>query len=418
MRNTLPAMVYVQTTVPSVAGHIGVGVEGSNATVQGDDKYHPNTVGTLSVPPMDPYGPVTRYFEVFSRGTNSCVWNAEPAQPFVKLSQYNGTVGPNGGPDTRVFISIDWANAPPAPNTTTVNINVTTPCRGLDKYGFPGQMVIVPVTNRKVPSNFTKGYVESDGHVAIEGIHYSAIVPPATSSPDNAGVTYHTYKNYGRISGGVGLWPLNTEKLTVETAPALEYNMYLFTNTTAANVTLHISPAHNYLSDYNPLEYAISLFPTGSAPTEPPTLVRPVGATVGANMPAAWGHAVADSVWGLTSGNQTTTRHNVPREGAYTLRIQALLSGIIVQKVVVDLGGVRPSYFGPPESFYIDAENPAIANTIGVYNGTSFHNTRGALGGVGDGNATRIEKSAAVGTRSWMSLGLFVAFAAAALNML
>ncbi|KAB5578761.1 hypothetical protein GE09DRAFT_560311 [Coniochaeta sp. 2T2.1] len=408
MRNTLPAMTYVQTQFPSLAGHVGVGVEGSNATVQGDDKWHTNSGNNLAVPAMDPYGPVTRYFDVFTRGTNSCSWTASPWQPWVKLSQYNGSTGANGS-DSRVFISIDWANAPRAPNMTTVNINITTPCRGLDKYGYPAPMVQVPVYLRTVPSNFTKGFVESDGHVSIEGPHYQAIVPPSGTSSSNTSsnsttlfkrasatnVTYHTFANYGRTSGGVGLIPLNTEKLTPSTAPALEYNLYLFSNSSVlgpANVTVYISPSQNYLGDGQPLQYAISLYPSNSASPPTPKIVTPVGRSVGTNMPDGWGYAVADAVWGHT-GNYTTTKFNVTQEGAYTLRIWALLPSVIVQKVIVDMGGVRPSYLGPPESFLVGRDE------AGRYNQTSFVNTVDVVGGAGNGNLTRAERATSGGVK-------------------
>lgn len=50
MRNTLPPMQYVQTQFPSLAGHVGVGVEGSNATVQGDDQvlYYNSILSSFS----------------------------------------------------------------------------------------------------------------------------------------------------------------------------------------------------------------------------------------------------------------------------------------------------------------------------------------------------------------------------------
>jgi hypothetical protein len=35
------------------------------------------------------------------------------------------------------------------------------------------------------------------------------------------------------------------------------------------------------------------------------------------------------------------------------LRVWALMPGVVVQKVVVDLGGVRASYLGPPESWFV-----------------------------------------------------------------
>jgi len=40
MRNMLPPLTYVQDLEDSVAGSIGVGIEGSNATISGDDNYH------------------------------------------------------------------------------------------------------------------------------------------------------------------------------------------------------------------------------------------------------------------------------------------------------------------------------------------------------------------------------------------
>jgi hypothetical protein len=310
----------------------------------------------------------------------------------VKLSQYNGTVGGSNGSDTRVYVSIDWANAPSAPNATTVNINITTPCRAFDKYGYNVPLIQVPVQIRTVPSNFTKGFVESDGHVSIEGPHYQAIVPPAASSNSTSkradSVTYHTFANYGRTGAGVGLWPQNLEKLSLSSAPALEYNLYLFTNTSAANVTVFISPSLNYLGDGTPLQYGIALFPSSASAPSNPTLVRPVGNTVGGNLPDGWGYAVSDGVWGRY-GNYTTSRFNVTQEGAYTLRIWALMPSIIVQKIVVDLGGVRPSYLGPPESLLISRD------TAGQYNQTSYVNTPGTIGGSGNGNITRITQQAA-----------------------
>lgn len=219
MRNSLPAMIHVQTNFPSLAGHVGVGVEGSNATIGGDDKYHSNSGNTLAVPPLDPYGPSARYFDVFTRGTKECEWEAVPWQPWVKVSPSKGTVGAKGS-DTRVLVSIDWANAPPAPYASTININVTTPCRGIDRYSFKAPMVQVPVVNRVVPSSFSTGFVESDGVVAITGAHYQAIKAPAQSG--GANVSYHTFANYGRTGSGVGLVPQGAEKLSVDTAPALD----------------------------------------------------------------------------------------------------------------------------------------------------------------------------------------------------
>lgn len=370
MRNTLPAMSYVQTQRVSLAGHVGIGVEGSNATVQGDDPWHTNSLNNLTVPPLEPYGAATRYFDVFSRGTKECSWTATPVNAsYIKLSQASGTLAADGSSDARVYVSVDWASAPTVPASTTAIINVTNSCRGLDKYGYSMPLVLVPVYNRVPASSFTEGFVESDGHVAIEGPNYQAIVPAAsagatTINGSSANATYHRFKGLARTGDAVGLVPQDTEKLTTETAPALEYQLYLFSNTTQANVTVWINPSLNYLGDGNPLQYAISLFPAGGSEAANVTVVSPVGPSIGANLPVGWGYAVADGVWGRI-GNYTTSSFSVPSEGAYTLRIWALMPSVIVQKVVVNLGGVRPSYLGPPQSFLIGTDQ------IGAYNGTS-----------------------------------------------
>ncbi|KAF5019527.1 hypothetical protein F66182_8469 [Fusarium sp. NRRL 66182] len=348
MRNTLPDLRFVQDVWPSLGGEYGVGVEGSNATIQGDSRWHSLSSNVLSLPPLEPFGAQSRYIDVFHRGSSPCNWFAAPWEGYVQLSQYNGTVGGDNGTDSRVYVTVDWSKAPKAPNTTEVYINVTSDCRGFERYAGQEPRVLATVINREVPDDFEQGFIESDGHVSIEASHYQNIY---AGDADDSSLEYHVIKNYGRTLAGVGLYPLDTEKLNVGEGPALEYEMYLFSNHSAANVTLFISPAANYLGDRNPLEYAIVLFPSGKDQPDP-ALVQPIGPNVGGNMPDGWGHAVANAVWGV-HGNYTTTSFKVPREGAYTLRIWALLPNILIQKIVVDLGGVRDSYLGPPESFLL-----------------------------------------------------------------
>ncbi|KAK9416387.1 hypothetical protein SUNI508_01804 [Seiridium unicorne] len=374
MRNVAPAMSFIQSGVSAIAGAVGIAVEGLNASIPGDDKYHANSGTSLTLPPLDPYGPATRWFDIFSRGTIACDWQAQTDKPWVKLSQYSGAVGPGNGTDSRVYVSIDWASAPKIINNTNSNINFTTGCgrRGFAAwYGSP--IVQLPINLRSIPSNFTEGFVESDKNVAIEGPNYQRIYTPSNST--NSNITYHTLKDYGRTYGGVTLWPQDTEPVTPESGPALEYDLYLFTNASNVNVTLYLSPTQNYLSDRNPLHFAVSLFPAGS-PQAAPATVRFIGDSIGQDLPPSWGYAVGDAVWGHHPSHNTTTRWNVTQEGAYKLRVWGLAPSVIVQKVIVDLGGVRPSYLGPPESFLVGRDKE------GAFDGTSFASQTSVLGPV------------------------------------
>jgi hypothetical protein len=57
-----------------------------------------------------------------------------------------------------------------------------------------------------------------------------------------------------------------------------------------------------------------------------------------------WNRSVSDAVRIVTS------KHRIDRSGYHTLKFWAVDPGLVAQKFVVNTGGVRPSYLGPPES--------------------------------------------------------------------
>jgi len=58
-----------------------------------------------------------------------------------------------------------------------------------------------------------------------------------------------------------------------------------------------------------------------------------------------WEKTVADSV------RKVGAEFGLKAAGEHTLKIWMVDPGIVLQKIVVDCGGVKPSYLGPPESF-------------------------------------------------------------------
>lgn len=328
MRNTLPPLAYVQLLENSLAGSLGLTVESSNGSIPGDDRY--NTVGygndTLVLPVLEPYGEKTRWIDVFSKGNQDLTWHLTPDAPWVKLSQTTGRFRATSQQDVRVEVSIDWSKAPEGYHIARVNVNSTS---DWGNFGAPSVSVL---TNKTSVTSGFRGFVESRKTISIDAPNFTR-----NSTGSEKSVYYQLLKNLSKTSSSVTIFPVDfTARLTPANAPKLEYDVYAFNPHDKANITLYLSPTLNFDPD-RPLRYAVAV--NDDTPVE--NLYVPSARPL--DMPAGWGQAVSDAAW------KKTTTHRVPA-GKSTIKVWALEPGVVLHKVVVDLGGVRPSYLGPPES--------------------------------------------------------------------
>jgi hypothetical protein len=108
------------------------------------------------------------------------------------------------------------------------------------------------------------------------------------------------------------------------------------------NVSAYLSPRNNVLQG-NGLRYAVSL------DNEPPQTVNIQTAT-GADdtaMNKQWERNTSNNV------NLTTTTHMIASPGVHVLKFWMVDPTVVLQKLVVDAGGMEPSYLGPPESLRV-----------------------------------------------------------------
>jgi hypothetical protein len=110
--------------------------------------------------------------------------------------------------------------------------------------------------------------------------------------------------------------------------------MYLF-NAGKVQVDAILAPTLNFVPGRG-LRYAIAF------DDQPPQIID----ALAHNSTEDWATAVKDSV------RQVQSEHTLANAGYHTLKFWMVDPGIVLQKLVVNTGGVRPSYLGPPESYY------------------------------------------------------------------
>ncbi|KAF2456534.1 hypothetical protein BDY21DRAFT_347479 [Lineolata rhizophorae] len=335
MRHITPPVQFVQSLERALTGDMGVTTEGTNASVPGDDPYHDLSSNSLTMLPIDPYMATKRYFEVFNIGTNDITFNVS-AEPHVILTQTTGALSPSDK-DVKIYVDVDWDQAPEGSSETTINITSST------DYGaqFSMPSLVLPINYTVLPDDFTGGFVESDATISIEPAHYSRVSLGDSSSDPSP--EYITIASYGRTLSGVTLFPVVLpDTLSTSSGPGLEYDFYSFTPTTdavPANITVYLGTGLN-TDPERPLKYAVGV-DDGDVETVQYIIDQPAGQT-----PVDWEAAVADAAW-------VSTTNTTIAPGSHTLRLWALEPGVVFQKVVVDLGGVRESYLGPPESYRV-----------------------------------------------------------------
>jgi len=315
--NSLPRLSY--TTGSANGALMGIYAQGGSASFPGTAR--------LTLPAVSPYlppGEQARWLDVYTRDNGTFTYRITTNASFVSVSNPNQTLAsPNGKSDARASIIVDWASAPSGTSTaalTVTNLNSTSAIA----------TVLLPIQNVAVPADF-KGHVESSGVVSIEAEHFSS----SSSSRDQ----HIIVPDYGRTLSGVKL-PPQTASQTAGKGPVLVYPFYTFSTASSASVTVYLAPSENARpSSPNKFSFSVDGGQT--------TTVQVVGTTNGSSQPAGWSEAV---VQGAYVKKSTVGRLSA---GKHELRFWLLEPTMVVTKIVVDVGGLKSSLLGPPESFIV-----------------------------------------------------------------
>ncbi len=308
--NSMPAVTEIE--LPESA-EMGVAIEGSTNVWSGCSDE-------AALPDFDKFNQPARYIDVFNKGKTPFQFTAESSVPWILVSDSSGNVEK----EQRLSVNINWKDAPEGSLKGFVKIS----------SGTNNVLVTVNVFNPREPSRI-KGFVEAEGYVSMEAEHFTKNV--FTSS-----ARWEKIPNLGRTLSSMSIFPVTAPSVTPpENSPRLEYKMFLF-NAGNVNVETILSPSLNFVSGRG-LRFALS-FDDG-----PPQIVTAVPEDYSVGLGDGnrdWEKTVADSA------RLVKTPFTLSQAGEHTLKVWMVDPGVVLQKIVVDCGGQKPSYLGPPESYH------------------------------------------------------------------
>ncbi len=177
-------------------------------------------------------------------------------------------------------------------------------------------------------------FVEHGGVVSINAGHFTA----RKDLPDGAG--WRAVPGLGRTGSAVTVLP-STAKITADTAPSLEYRFHV-EKAGPATLRVRLLPTHPIVSDQG-LRLSVAVDEG-----------KPVPLNISKGFDTKRSEDESMTAWQkrvLSNGAEAVLE--LPESltsGWHTLRLIAVDTGVVVDKIVLDLGGLQPSYDGPPET--------------------------------------------------------------------
>ncbi len=167
-----------------------------------------------------------------------------------------------------------------------------------------------------------QGFVQHDGYVSIEAEHY-------TRATDGAAAHWIVIPNMGRTLSAITTAPSTA---TPDDAMWVEYVFYTDGVARDVDVLLRFCPTLNF-NDNKGLRYAVSIDDGNEQ------IVN-----INGDYRGELGQWQADHI--ITC----STTHHLTAAARHTLRYRPLDVGLVLQKIMIDCGGLEPSFLGPPES--------------------------------------------------------------------
>ena len=278
-----------------------------------------------SLPCFSVYLPDASYYiDVFNKGEETLKWKAEVSDAWIKLSKSTGKTST----EDRIEVSVDWEKAPVGERILgSVNIIADNAEK---------ESVWVSIFNPESPSKVELDtlYVENNGYVSIDAAGYHRKV-------ENNAIKMRVIPNLGVENTAIQLGdPIAQPQRTAgRNTPRLEYDFYTFEQG-SVDVYTYVLPTFVTSTDRGYAGHEATNIETkyGVCIDEGPVMNPSTSSFEYAQI---W----YESVLKNCRINKTTL--HIDKPGKHTVKIICGDAGTVLQKIVIDFGGMKRSYYGP-----------------------------------------------------------------------
>jgi hypothetical protein len=187
-----------------------------------------------------------------------------------------------------------------------------------------------------IPGN-SKGniFYEKNGYVSIEAANYSKAI-------NTKNIQWKVIPGIGKDGDGITTFPVTADEKTLTNGNLyLQYEVYTY-DTGNVKLNAYFSPTLNFENDSLGLQYAISI------DNEKPQIIS---INKDDNNQGMWSKWVANNII------IKTTEHQISQPGKHFIKYWMISPAVVLQKLVLDFGGLKPSYLGPQQTIFTSKNN-------------------------------------------------------------
>lgn len=272
------------------------------------------------LPCFNSYLPKSHFFEIYSRDGNSPDWKIVSKPEWVSLESGTDEYG-----DVRVDVTIDWSKVQPGRSRGDIRLRIN----GSDAF------VSVPVFNVELPADVLSErlFVEENGVVSISAADYSR-------KKETESIKIDVIDEFGYEGASLRFGdPVGPRQNASRAAPNAEYDFYCF--------------GRGMVDVYT---YVLPTFPLYDNPSFPGHESSGQGTRYGVMIDE--GHIITPGFSGteysydwyaavMRNASVKKSTLYIDKPGRHTIRINCGTPGMVLQKIVIDLGGMERSWLGP-----------------------------------------------------------------------